>query len=73
MSVIYSENSGHRAALLAAEQVRQSAAVPGASQSTLRAADIAFYCACLASAVANGLSPAQFEFALREIPGTGGA
>jgi len=72
MSVIYSENSGHRAALLAAEQVRQAAAVPGATQSALRNADIAFYRSALASAVANGLSPAQFEFALREL-GTGGA
>jgi hypothetical protein len=34
MSVIYSENSGHRAALLAAEQTRQASSPPGASQAT---------------------------------------
>jgi len=72
MSVTYSENSGHRAALLSAEQTRQASSPPDASQATLKAADIAFYRSALASAVANGVPTSQFEFALREL-GTGGA
>ena len=72
MSVIYSENSGHRAALLSAEQTRQASSPPGATQVTLKVADIAFYRSALASAVSSGVSPIQFEFALREL-GTGGA
>jgi hypothetical protein len=68
----YSENSAHRAALLAAEQTRQAAITPGASQATVKAADIAYYRSALASAIANGVSPIQFTTALREL-GTGGA
>ncbi len=71
MSVIYSENAAHRAAILAAEQARQAACVPGAGQATLRAADITFARAALASCLANGVSPAQFVTALREL-GTNG-
>jgi hypothetical protein len=52
--VIHSENATHRANLFAAEAVRQAAAVPGASQATLKAAEIAFARTCLASAKANG-------------------
>ncbi len=72
MSVIYSENATHRANLIAAEQTRQAAAVPGASAATLKAADIAFHRAALASCLANAVSPAQFVTALREL-GTNGS
>jgi len=72
MSVTYSENATHRANLLAAEQVRQAAAVPGATMAQLKAADIAFFRTARASAIANGCGVAQFVAALYEL-GTGGA
>ncbi len=71
MSVIYNENAAHRAAILAAEQARQAACVPGASQATIHTAEVAFYRACLSSATTNGVSPMQFIVALKEL-GTGG-
>jgi hypothetical protein len=40
-------------------------------QQAQRAADVAFYRACLASANANGVNPHQFIVALQEL-GTGG-
>jgi hypothetical protein len=42
LSVVQSENSAHRAALLAAEQVRQSAVAAAGSQSAIAAAEIAY-------------------------------
>jgi hypothetical protein len=71
MSIIYSENVAHRAALLAAEQALQAAAVPGASAATLKAAAIAFHRAALSSALANNCGITTFTTALREL-GTGG-
>jgi hypothetical protein len=67
----YSENASHRAALQAAELTRQASSPPGASQATVKAADIAYYRACVTSALANGVTPQQFMTALREL-GTGG-
>jgi hypothetical protein len=72
MSVVYSENAAHRAALLAAEQTRQASCPPGSSQATVTAADIVYFRACVASAIANGVSSQQFSTALREL-GTGEA
>jgi hypothetical protein len=66
MLVIYSENATHRATCAAAETARQ-AAVKGATQATVKAAEITFYQACRASAIANGVSPQQFEMALQEL------
>ena len=43
---------------------------PGSARAT-RAANIAFHRACLASAIANGVSPAPYTAALMEL-GTGG-
>jgi hypothetical protein len=55
-----------------AEGTRQAAVnVAGVSQATVRTAEIAFYRALIASAVANGLPSAQFGAALRDL-GTGG-
>jgi hypothetical protein len=65
MSVIYSENATHRANLLKAEQTRQAAAVSGATQATLAAADIAYYRACIASAITNGCGTEPFVSALK--------
>jgi hypothetical protein len=65
MSVIYSENTTHRANLLKAEQTRQAAQVPGASQAQLAAADIAYFRSAIASALANGCSIEPFVTALK--------
>jgi hypothetical protein len=67
-------NKGHDDALLAAEQTRQAANVSGASQATVRAADIAFARSAKASCLANnsGSGAEQFTVMLREL-GTGGA
>jgi hypothetical protein len=72
MSVIASENSTHRATVLAAELTRQNALqAAGATTASIKAAEIAFYRTCRASAIANGLSPHQFIMALDEL-GVGG-
>ena len=66
MSVIQSENSGHRATCLTAEVTRQ-VAVAGASQSAVKTADLAFLKTAAKSAISSGLSPAQFLIGLREL------
>jgi len=70
MAVVYTENATHRAAILAAEVTRQVAQV-GATAAQLKAADIAFHRACLASAISNSCGTAQFSTALQEL-GVGG-
>jgi hypothetical protein len=65
-------NVTHDNAVSVAESTRQSAAkATGASQATAKAADIAHYRACLASAIANGIERGQFATALQQL-GTGG-
>jgi hypothetical protein len=72
MSVIYSENATHRAKVLSAEIVRQAALqAAGATTASIKAAEIAFYRTCRASAISNSLSPHQFIQALFEL-GVGG-
>ena len=72
MSVIKSGNKTHDDTCVLAEGARQQAVgVAGVSQATVRTAEIAFYRALMASAVANGLPSAQFGAALRDL-GTGG-
>lgn len=72
MSSSKSGKKNHDDTVNHAESVRQSAVgAAGVSQATARTADIAFYRAAVASAVAQGVSPAQFITALREL-GTGG-
>jgi hypothetical protein len=66
MSVIQSENSGHRATCLTAEVTRQ-VAVAGPSQSAVKTADLAFLKTAAKSAISSGLSPAQFLIGLREL------
>ena len=70
MSTSNSGNKNHDATVNVAESVRQSAAA-GASQATIKTAEITFYRAALASAIANGIQPGVFISALREL-GTGG-
>jgi hypothetical protein len=53
MSTIASGKSAHDTAVAVAEGVRQAAVVPGATQATVRAAEIAFYKSVLTSALAN--------------------
>jgi len=65
----FNENRGHQAAVLIAESIRQGV---NGSQVNLKAAEITFYRAARASAIANGVSPAPFISALMEL-GTGGA
>jgi hypothetical protein len=66
-------NSPHDAALAAAAVIWQAAVVPGASQATVRAADIAFARAAKASCIANNgyAGVEQYVTMLREL-GTGG-
>jgi hypothetical protein len=61
MSLLHSDNVVHRAALLSAEQTRQANA--GVTAASVRAADIAFYRAARASAIANNCSAAAFTVA----------
>jgi hypothetical protein len=73
MSVIYSENSTHRANLLAAEHARQIAYAGAAgSQAAVTTADIVHFRACLASAKANGCGTDIFVTALKSL-NTGGS
>ena len=64
----------HDDAILAAENVRQAAIVPGASMATVRAADVAFARAARSSSITNNGSSGveQFSTMLREL-GTSGA
>jgi hypothetical protein len=72
MSVIATENSTHRATVLAAEVTRQAAVqAVGATTASIKAAEIAFYRTCRKSAISNALSPHQFVEALYEL-GVGG-
>jgi hypothetical protein len=80
-------NPAHDANILAAEAQRQIAISPPPPQNhdgrpvglfastpspaATRAANIAYWRACLASAIANGISPASCIMALQEL-GTGG-
>jgi hypothetical protein len=65
MSIIKTGNATHDANPLAAESVRQAAQTPGASQSTMAAADIAYYRTAIASAIANGCGSEPFRNALK--------
>ena len=71
MSVHKTGNRVHDDAIVTAESVRQAAAVPGATQAAVRTADITFYRAARASAIAQGLSPEPFIQALNDL-GVGG-
>lgn len=69
MSIIKTGNKAHDDALLKAEHDRQVAQVPGASQATVRAADLAYLRACLASCKTNngGAGAGFFLSAIREL------
>ena len=67
--MIFSENSTHRANMVAAEQTRQANA--DGTAATNRAADIAYYRTAFASAVLNSCSTSSYVDALRSL-GTGG-
>jgi hypothetical protein len=70
--IIRTGNAAHDAACLTAENTRQGAMV-NATQDQVRAAEIVFYRAVIASAKANGVPPnASVIQALRDL-GTGGA
>jgi len=69
MSRIITGNKVHDDALLAAEHTRQIASAGNPSQATLRAADLAYARACLASCKANngGAGAQLFQTMLREL------
>jgi len=67
MSTSQTGKAAHDAVVNAAEAVRQTAVVPGASQATVNAAEIAFYRTCLASAKANGVGTECFTTALKSL------
>jgi hypothetical protein len=67
MSVSQSGVKAHDDTCNKAEALRQAAAVAGASQASVKIAEVAYYRTCLASARANGVSPSQFISALYEL------
>jgi hypothetical protein len=71
MSVTRTGLASHDSTCNVSEGTRQAAVVAGASQATVRTAEIAHYRACKASAVANGVNPSCFVDALYAL-GTGG-
>ena len=72
MSIVYSENATHRAALLAAENARNASyAAAGGNQASIKAADITYARAALASAKANNCGVSQWQDMLRELGVTG--
>jgi hypothetical protein len=73
MSVVKSGNATHDKNCADAERKRQASVVSGASQATVRSAEVTYYQTCRTSAIANGVSPSQFNDALRELQGTAGA
>jgi hypothetical protein len=62
----------HDTTMTVAEGVRQAAQSGTPTAATVKAADIAFHRAGLASAKMNGIQPGQFIVALQEL-GTGGS
>jgi hypothetical protein len=71
MSMIVTENRQHNSNLAAAELARQVASAPGATAAQIKAADIAYHRAALASALKNGCGVEPFLVALRDL-GVGG-
>jgi len=71
MSKIKTGNKAHDDACDVAESTRQSAITATTTQANARTAEITYYRALKASAIANNCSPAQFTTALMEL-GTGG-
>jgi hypothetical protein len=71
MSATKIGNTVHDANMTAAENTRQVALAGTPTAAAVRNADIAFHRTGRASAIANGISPAQFVAALMEL-GTGG-
>ena len=66
-AVSSSPNAVHNATVSSALSVCQSVTVPGASQAAVKAADIAFYRACLASAIANKCGTSGYIMALKAL------
>ena len=72
MSITKGENRQHNDTCNLSEGTRQGAVATAAgNQATVKAAEISFYRACLASAIANGCQPGVFIRALMDL-GTGG-
>jgi hypothetical protein len=51
----------------ALETTRQAASVPGASQATVMAADIAYYRGMVKNAIAQNISPSLYNQALKSL------
>ena len=71
MSKVQSGNKTHDDACNAAGAIQAAALAVATTQSAAKTADIAYFRACRASAITNGVAPAQFIAALVEL-GTGG-
>jgi hypothetical protein len=71
MSSIKTGNVIHDKACQVAESIRQAAAVPGASQAAVTAAEIAFYKTVRDSELNNGLPEvAMYNNVIRQLGGT---
>jgi hypothetical protein len=71
MSISKSGNKSHDDAVNAAEGVRQVAVAAASTQAAVNTAEITFYRAAKASALANGCGAEPFISALKQL-GTGG-
>jgi hypothetical protein len=67
MSAHTSPSAVFNAAANNAEAARQAAVVPGASQATVIAAELTYFRACRTAAIANGISPAPFNNAIKSL------
>jgi predicted Rossmann fold nucleotide-binding protein DprA/Smf involved in DNA uptake len=71
MSLSKSFNKNHDDAVVSAESTRQSVVnVAGASQATVRTADINFYKSCITSGLAQGVDVGAYIHAVRNLGGT---
>jgi hypothetical protein len=67
MSAHKTENAAFNATANAAESVRQAAVTAATTQTAITSAEVTYFKACKAAALANGLSPSEFIDALRAL------
>jgi hypothetical protein len=69
MSQYGGDNQTHKTTIAVAEGVKQSAIMAATTQSAANAAETVFLRACLASALANNVSPSTYLYGLRQLTG----
>jgi hypothetical protein len=71
MSQCQSPNATHNNTVSVLEGARQASVAAAATQAAVTTAEIVFLRACLASALANGVSTSNYVYGLKQL-GTGG-